>query len=91
MSANTKPLKENTVARESINIFNVFINSPDWLLELIIRYILKNETVYLENKDNILIEKFNFLCEDQTFCFTSFLSIKNLLRVFAIYSKNDYI
>ena len=59
MSANTKLLKANIVARESINIFTVFINSPDCLLKFIIKYILKNETIYLEkvgNKVNIILQ-----------------------------------
>ncbi len=37
----------------------VFINSPDCLLKFIIKYILKNETIYLEkvgNKVNIILQ-----------------------------------
>ena len=50
MSANTKLLKANTVDRDSINIFNDFLNFPDCLLKFILKYILKNETIYVEKK-----------------------------------------
>ena len=69
MSANTKLLKANTVARESINIFRVFINSPDCLLKFIIKYILKNETIYLEKVGN----KVNIILQNQEYQFEAVL------------------
>jgi len=48
VSADTKLLKENKVVKESINNFNVLIDYPNCLLKLIIKYILKNETIHLK-------------------------------------------